>query len=386
MISAGGFDFNERPFLVLWETTRACDLACVHCRASANPNPEPGELSRHEGLELVRQVHAAGAPILVFSGGDPLKRPDLPELIREAKKFRIRTGAIPAVTPALTASRIAGLKEAGLDQSAFSLDAAEPAEHDRFRRTEGVFNRTLEAVRIAQRAGLGVQINSLVNVHNEAQLSGLIDLIETLDLVFWEVFFLVPVGRGTELPMMEAAMFEKAFKKIYELNKRVNFIVKITEAPHYRRYYHEREAGGVRQAAGMPQLHPGLRRPSGPGRSLGQAPGSVNSGKGFAFVSYQGDVYPSGFLPLRAGNIRENALRTIYQDSPLFRDLRNASLLKGRCGQCMYREICGGSRSRAYAMTGDYLAEDPCCSYVPGAVAPGSEKLSEEKVDFVRSK
>ncbi len=367
---SSGFDFSKRPFLVIWETTKACGLACVHCRAEADPNPDPDELNHEEALKLIRDVKEMGTPILVFSGGDPLRRKDLPDLIRYAKSLKIRTGAIPAVTPDLTKEKIVELAESGLSQIAFSLDAADPVEHDSFRRTTGVFDRTIESVKIANELGLNVQINSLVNVHNQESLDKLIKLIETLNIVFWEVFFLVPTGRGKDLPLLTAQKFEEAFQKIYELNKRVRFVIKVTEAPHYRRFYIEQEMKAeevdlLSIKDSRVELPAFLRRKSGPNASIGHAPDGVNSGKGFIFISKTGEVMPSGFLPIPAGNIRKKPLSDIYQNSPLLIELRDASKLKGRCGACEYKYICGGSRSRAYALTGDYLAEDPSCVYQP---------------------
>ena len=374
------FNFSERPFLVIWETTRACDLACVHCRAEAEPNPKPDELTHEEALDLVSQVRKMKTPILVFSGGDPLKRKDLPELIRYAKSLGLRTGAIPAATPALTPDSIRSLKDSGLDQIAFSLDSAVSEEHDRFRQVPGVFERTLQSVRYANERGLAVQINSLVNVHNEKQLELLIRLVEGLDIVFWEVFFLVPVGRGKELPLMSAQKFEEAFSKIYDLSQKASFVIKITEAPQYRRYYIEqrmREQGIDSRRLRLEEINlPAyLTRAKGPGGSIGRAPQGVNAGKGFVFISYNGEVLPSGFLPLSGGSIRRRSLAEIYQNAPLFRELRDPSRLKGRCGICPYREVCGGSRSRAYALTGDYLEEDSACVYQPAP--PPNEPLRD---------
>jgi len=367
------FDFNQRPFLVIWETTRACDLACVHCRAEANPRPEPDELSHEEALRLVREVREMGAPILVFSGGDPLKRSDLNELLRYAKSLGLRTGTIPAVTPNLTRERLVKLKEIGLDQIAFSLDAASAKVHDEFRRVQGVFDRTLEAVRWANELGMNVQINSLINLHNLERIDELVKLIEKLNIVFWEVFFLVPVGRGKELTLLSAPKFEEAFEKIYQLSQHCKFVIKVTEAPHYRRFIFEKEMAkrGVelrtlsdissRLPAFMVQAH-------GPRGSIGHSPQSVNSGKGFIFISYRGDVFPSGFLPVLAGSVRKQNLSEIYRNSPVLRELRDSSLLKGKCGLCVYKDMCGGSRSRVYALTGDYLEADLSCAYDPKAV------------------
>lgn len=357
------FDFNERPFLVIWETTHACDLACQHCRAQAEPEPAAHELSTDEAKKLIDDVAAMRTPILVFSGGDPLKRPDIVTLVRYAKERGIRTGVIPAATPLLTHERIRELRDAGLSQIAFSLDAATAAEHDAFRRVEGVFERTLDAVRYANLIGLPVQINSLVNVHNTEKLDELIALIETLNIVFWEVFFLVPMGRGKDLQLPSAAAFDAVFEKLYALSKRAPFVLKITEAPHFRQFVHRRNASA--RLAGTVQMPEELRKRTGPGGTIGHAPEGVNAGKGFAFVSCEGDVYPSGFLPITAGNVRYESLPAIYRDSALFQILRDVTQLKGRCRVCEYASICGGSRSRAFALTGDYLAEDPCCSYDP---------------------
>ena len=374
------FDFSKRPFLVIWETTKACGLACVHCRAEADPNPDPHELTHDEALELIRDVKEMGTPILVFSGGDPLRRKDLPELIRYAHSLKLRTGAIPAVTPDLTREKIVELQESGLSQIAFSLDAASAEEHDAFRRTAGVFDRTLASINLANELGLHAQVNSLINVHNQESLDRLIQLIEKLNLAFWEVFFLVPIGRGKDLPLLQADKFEETFAKLYALNKRVPFVIKVTEAPHYRRFYIEQEmkSQGIDPRSlketdlDLPAF---LRRRSGPGGSIGHAPDGVNSGKGFIFVSRTGEVMPSGFLPITAGSVREKSLADIYQNASLLKELRDASLLKGRCGVCPYKNLCGGSRSRAFALTGDYLAEDPGCSYQPAEFCTGHSTI-----------
>jgi radical SAM protein len=369
-IDPGNFDFDKKPFLVCWETTSACDLACVHCRASAQPEPAPDELNFEESMRLVREVHGMGTPILVFTGGDPLKKKRLDDLIRYAKSLGLKTGAIPAVTPLLTETRIRELKEAGLDQIAFSLDAPNAADHDAFRKTPGVFAKTLESIKSANACGLATQVNSLINVHNSRQIDEFIALVESLPIVFWEVFFLVPVGRGADLNLLSAEKFDEAFAKIYMLQKRVRFVVKVTEAQHYRKYVFEQKLleRGIDPRAidageiALPEL---LSRAEGPGGNIGLAPKGVNSGKGFLFVSSRGEVFPSGFLPLKAGDLRKNNLSDIYRNSPLLKELRDPALLKGKCGICPFKDFCGGSRSRAYAVTGDYLAEEPCCSYQP---------------------
>lgn len=356
-------DFNATPFIVIWETTQACDLACVHCRASAQPLPLPGELTHEEGRALIEDIAALGTTVCVLSGGDPLKRADLLDLIRHGKSQGLRMATIPAATPLLTRAVVQALRDAGLDQMALSLDASTPEAHDRFRGVAGAFQKTMEAIQWAQGVPLPVQINTVMSRHNLEDVDRLIALVQRLGIVFWEVFFLVPVGRGAQLPGLSAEEYEQVFAKLYDVARRASFTVKITEAPHFRRYDCERrlrDAGGDADAG--PSLRDGVERPP-----IGASPRAVNAGRGFAFVAYNGDVYPSGFLPLSAGNIRSIPLRTIYRLSPLMQALRDPDRLKGRCGLCEYRCICGGSRSRAYAVTGDYLAEEPCCAYQPRA-------------------
>jgi len=363
-------DFNHAPFIAIWETTQACDLACVHCRAEAQPLPLPGELSHEEGLALIDAVAELGTKILVLSGGDPLKRADLLDLIRHGKSRGLRMATIPAATPFLGRGVVYALKAAGLDQMALSLDAATAPAHDRFRGVAGAFEKTMAAVRWAHDVELPVQINSVVSQHNFADVDQLIELVQRLGIVFWEVFFLVPMGRGADIPGLSAEQYEQVFAKLYQLARRAPFIVKITEAPHFKRYYYEqrlKESGmdPHRLVWSGVELPEELRRLDGPHGTIGQAPVAVNAGKGFVFIAYNGEVYPSGFLPVSSGNVRRSPLRTIYQTSPLMQALRDPNRLKGRCGVCEYRAICGGSRSRAYALTGDPLAEEPCCAYSP---------------------
>lgn len=371
-------DFHQVPFIVIWEITQACDLACVHCRAEAQPLPLPGELSREEGLALIDAVAELGTKVLVLSGGDPLKRADLLDLIRHGKSRGLRMATIPAATPRLGRGAVYALKAAGLDQMALSLDAATPEAHDRFRGVAGAFEKTMAAIQWAHDMELPVQINSVMSQYNFADVDQLIELVQQLGIVFWEVFFLVPVGRGADIPGLSAEQYEQVFAKLYRVARRAPFIVKITEAPHFRRYYYEQrlresEIDPRRLTWNDGELPPELRRIEGPRGTLGHAPQAVNAGKGFVFIAYHGEVYPSGFLPLSAGNVRRAALRTIYQSSPLFQALRDPNRLKGRCGACEYRFICGGSRSRAYAATGDPLAEEPCCAYQPAALQPAAD-------------
>ncbi len=368
-------DFARAPFLVIWETTQACDLACVHCRASAQPLRNPGELTTQEGFRLLADTAQMGTPVFILSGGDPAKRPDLLDLVREGKRLNLRMGTIPAATPALSEDLVRDLKQAGLDQLALSLDYPQRDLHDGFRGVYGAFDKTLAAAEWAHRYSLPLQINTTLWAGSAPYLSEMAALVERLEAVFWEVFFLVPVGRGELLDGIEAKRCEELFAILYEVQKKSRFVLKVTEAPHYRRYVAQREAAAEteassaaalrRPAPGMAPMPEMLRRSEGPGHTIGLAPHGVNAGKGFVFVSHIGEVYPSGFLPVSAGNVRTQPLSEIYRDSSLMRELRDPGALHGRCGWCEYRGICGGSRSRAYALTGDYLATDPWCAYRP---------------------
>jgi len=333
----------------------------------------PEELTTEEGFKLLAETARMGTAVFVLSGGDPAKRPDLLDLVREGKRLGLRMGTVPAATPTLSAELVRDLKEAGLDQMALSLDYPRADLHDGFRCVKGAFDKTLEAAQWAHQYGLPLQINTTLWAGSAPYLSEMAELVERLEAVFWEVFFLVPVGRGEALDGIEARRCEELFAILYEVQKRSHFILKVTEAPHYRRYVAQREAEGqtARPSQGQ-SIHRGmvpmpemLRRSEGPGHTIGFAPHGVNAGKGFVFVSHLGEVYPSGFLPKSAGNVRLQGLAEIYRDAPLMRELRDPEALHGRCRQCEYRTICGGSRSRAYALTGDYLATDPWCAYQP---------------------
>lgn len=366
-------DFDKAPFLVIWETTQACGLACRHCRASAQPRRDPLELTTEEGFRVIRQTKEMGTPLIVFTGGDPAGRPDLLELVRYAKGLGLRTATIPAATEALTRELVFSLKEAGLDQLAQSLDFPDEQRHDAFRGVPGAFARTMDAVRWAHEAGLPLQINTTVCAETAPDLERMAGFVGGLGIVFWEVFFLVPTGRGSVLTGLAPEECERIFSILYEAQSKSSFIVKVTEAPHYRRHVAQRvrraagEAGRPRGPVTMPSM---LTTSEGPGHTVGLAPRGVNSGNGFLFVSHRGEVFPSGFLPVRAGSIRESGLAEIYREHPLFRALRDPDALTGRCGRCEFRRICGGSRSRAFALTGDPFETDPWCVYQPARSVP----------------
>lgn len=361
-------DYNQQPFLVIWEVTQACDLACKHCRAAAQPNRNPDELSTDEGKRLIDQIADMHVPLFVITGGDPIKRPDVYELVRYATRAGVHAALTPSATPLLTREVIFKLKEAGLARLAVSLDGSTPEIHDAVRGVPGAYARTLDVVRWANEADLPIQIHTTVSRHNAHDLGPLSQLASRLNIVMWSVFFLVPLGRGKVEEMLTGEEFEQVFARLYELSKQVPFQIKTTEAMHYRRYLLQHNLEEHQQHSQGPHGH----TPDAPRKNIGWATRRVNDGRGFVFISHLGEVYPSGFLPLSGGNIRRQPLSSIYRESPVFRSLRDLTLLKGKCGACEYKEICGGSRARAYATSGDLLAEEPCCIYQPRNYHPAA--------------
>jgi len=346
--------FDQAPWLVIWEVTRACDLACVHCRASADPVRHPLELSTAEGRDLLEQIRQFGDPLMIFTGGDPLKRPDLFELLEYSVGLGLRTTLSPSPTPLLTGQAIERFRRCGVARISISVDGPDAESHDGFRGVSGSFARAMFALGEARRLGLSTQVNTTVSRHNLGRLEEMADLVEASGAQMWDVFFLVPTGRAQSRDELSAAEFEEVFAFLYERSRRAPFVIKTTEAMHYRRYAAQRrkaEGDGRRSAGEENPLH----------RSLG-----INSGRGFVFISRTGEIYPSGFLPVSAGNVRRRRLVEVYREAPLFHVLRDSSLLRGKCGRCLYKNLCGGSRSRAYALSGDYLAEDPRCAHQPG--------------------
>jgi radical SAM protein len=390
----GGLNYDEAPFLAIWEITQSCDLACKHCRAAAQPIAHPDQLSTAEGKALIDQIADLHVPIFVFTGGDPLKRDDIYDLIRYASEKNVKVAVTPSATPLLTREAIFKMKEAGLVRLGISLDGSTPEIHDAFRGLPGAWARTIQAIEWANEAGVPIQVHTTISRHNAHDLDNLCALFEKLAIVMWNVFFLVPVGRGQLDDLLSGEEFEQVFGKIYELSHRVSFQIKTTEAMHYRRYLlqHNLEERRMGHGHGLPQgaahaYEPGMPTSDAQTRNAGWATRRVNDGKGFLFVSHVGNVYPSGFLPIHAGNIRQTPLAEIYRNASIFKALRDTGRLEGKCGACEYKEICGGSRARAYALTGDPLAQEPCCIYQPKNWNPltDQEENGDRKPEYFES-
>ena len=371
-----GVDFNVKPFVVIWENTRACDLACVHCRAAAQSRRSKFELTTEQGFALIDQIAQIQPKVFVLTGGDPLKREDTYDMIAYAKGKGLEPSLTPSATPLLTDGAISRMKRRGLARMAVSLDASRADLHDAFRRVPGSFDITLRAVRQAAREEIPVQVNTTVTRRTIDDLPRMVDLLQELNINMWSVFFVVPTGRAKSADLVTPKEVEDLFEFLYDTSKRVSFAIRTTEAMHYRRYQLQRmmadhgvplrrdASTGLIDASTLFTQRPMLGVQAQP-NAVSRAPRGVNEAKGFVFISHIGDVYPSGFLPLKAGNIKQESLAQIYERSPLFLSLRDSHNLKGKCGRCEFRDLCGGSRARAWATTGDVFAEDPLCAYQP---------------------
>jgi radical SAM protein with 4Fe4S-binding SPASM domain len=341
-----GTDYDEAPRVLTWEVTRACGLTCDHCRADAVPDRHPDELSTAEGKQLLEDATRFDPePVVVFSGGDPLERPDLFELVEHATSLGLTTGVTPAPTDNLDRDAVQRFADAGVHRMALSLDGATPRRHDEFRGEDGSFERVMRAAEWAADAGLSLQVNTTVTAETVHDLDAVAELVADLGAVMWEVFFLVPIGRGTELEGLGPVEADQVLTWLYRRARDAPFRVITVEAPQYRRVAAEVERA---ESGEDPRV------------------GSTRAGKGFLFVSHTGEVYPSGFLPEAVGDVREDDLVELYREAPLLKMLRNADAFEGPCRTCEWRSRCGGSRSRAHAVTGDPLESDPLCPLVVG--------------------
>jgi radical SAM protein len=373
-------DFDRRPFTVIWETTRACDLACAHCRAEANPQRSKDELTFEEVQQLVQNVKAFGTPypLLILTGGDPAKRTDIFDIIAHARAEGLRVAMTPSATPLVNREAVKRFADAGLVRLALSLDGKEAQTHDSFRGVTGSFNRTLKILEWCREFGLETQIHTTVTRHVLHELPAIAELIAERGIKLWALFLLIAVGRAARPEIrrlnLDARQFESLFHWLYDLTKRAPFDVTPREGYHYRRVLLQRRAAelGVTAEALLVNAENKRWTPTDLASSIQatrivRAPLGVNDGKGILFISHQGDVQPSGFLNLVAGNVRSQCLTDIYRSSDVFMRVRDYAQIKGKCGVCEFRSICGGSRSRAYALTGDPMRSDPFCVYQPAA-------------------
>jgi radical SAM protein len=345
--------YSDAPRNVYWEMTIACDLVCKHCRAESIPCRDPQELTTEDGKALMRDVKTMGS-MMILTGGDPMKREDLLDLIAYARDIRLPLGITPSTTPTLTRDIVRQFRMLGVAAMGMSLDGPNAEVHDTFRGVPGTFEHSIKALQWAKEFHLQVQVNTTVTQETLPHLPSLYRLLreEAYPPVRrWTLFLLVPVGRGAALGLPSAEDVENLFAWVYSLSRDAPFHVSTIEAPHYRRYWIQRR---LEEGLSFEEIQR-------PGKRMGFG---VRDGNGVIFVSHKGEVYPAGFLPAPfLGNVREKLLSDIYRNSPLLMELRDMDRVTGKCGCCEFRWICGGSRARAYAVTGNYLAEEPLCVY-----------------------
>ena len=344
--------FRSRPLQVTWEMTRACGWKAAPARPARNAPRRAYQFSTAEAFHLIEDVAAMHLPLLALTGGDPLTRPDLFPIIEFASRHSVRTSLTLLPTPLLEPSIISELKTCGLMRVGFWLHGSSPALNDSYWGIPGLHRRTLDIIGTCHEEQLPVQVNTVVSRRNFSDLDSMIELLTRLDVVLWNVVFFVPASREEAGAMLSAQEHEEVFAKLYAASKHVHFQIKTTEGQHYQRYLLQQR---VRESRGR------LTETD----VITCAPKGVSDGKGMVFVNYQGEAYPSRFLPLSGGDLTRQSLSDVYCESPLFVSLRDSSRLKGKCGRCPARNVCGGSRARAYVMTGDLFASDPCCAFEP---------------------
>lgn len=351
MVARNEIDLDRAPLIVFYELTRACDLVCQHCRACAQSQRDPAELDTRQSMRLISLLtDFQRPPMLVMTGGDPFKRDDLFELITHARKVGLEVAITPSATPLVTEPALRELHRLGIHRLAVSLDGVDAATHDAFRGVSGSYARTFEIIETARRIGIPLQINTTLVQSNVHQIDAMANLLAGQQIVLWSVFFLVPVGRGLSQQRLDAEQCENAFVKLHRHAQTQSYAVKTTEAPHYRRYVLQQKKSGDPNQAVRPSAYAAM---------------GVNDGKGIMFISHTGQMYPSGFLPLECGRFPLDTPTDVYQRSSLFMALRDASRLEGKCGWCEYRQICGGSRARSFALTNDPFASEPDCIHQP---------------------
>jgi len=367
-------NFDRAPRLVFWETTKACPLACVHCRAIAQRDPAPDELTTDEGKAIIDELAGAPRPIpvLVLTGGDCLQRPDLGELTEYAKNLSVPVAISPSVSPSLNADSLSMLHAHGVRSASLSLDGGVAETHEQIRQIPGHFADTLRAISLLQEHGFAVQVNSAVMAKNVREFADIAALLVRHEVRTWEVFFLISIGRGHAIAEIESEEYEDVCHFLVDAAQ-YGMTVRTVEAPFFRRV---RDWRAWRTDSSLDpsvefglgplyrELRARLRQQMGEPTSRVLAPTvATRDGKGIVFVGHDGRVYPAGFLPLPLGSVREKGLLEIYREDPLLKAIRSAEF-PGRCGHCEYADECGGSRARAYAATGDPLADDPACQHL----------------------
>ncbi|RPI56011.1 MAG: radical SAM protein [Chloroflexi bacterium] len=373
------------PHIVAWESTGACNLACVHCRASAQTIPAADELTTGEAFGLIDQLAELGRPILVISGGEPLMRPDIFDIAAYGTRRGLRVAVSPNGT-LLTHAAVGELIKTGVRRISVSIDGSTAARHDAIRGVPGAFDEAMAGLARCREAGLGFQLNTTVMRQTRDDLAAVRDLAVRIGAEAWHVFMLVPTGRGKIDDEVSPGEYEAILNEIYSMTLSSPIPIRVTCGPHFQRIVAQNRRDQLRGRARPNLVQPGNASPGHPGGNgtsghPGRHPGGLDAttrgclaGDGYCFISYRGDVTPCGYFPAVAGNLRRQSFRDIYVESTLFRTLRDLEGYGGKCGACEFLRACGGCRARAYSLTGDYLAEEPYCVHQPRKLRAAGQK------------
>jgi heme b synthase len=351
-----------RPRLVFWELTTGCNLKCIHCRASASAAISPDDLNYAESCRIIDQLAAYAPLILVLSGGEPLMRPDVFELAKRAGSNNIRV-ALATNGTMVDGAMAERIKDAGIQRVAISLDGANSRTHDEFRGEAGAFDAAIQGLKHLKEIGISTQINTTVSRHNAGELPEILDLALSLGTAAFHLFLLVPVGCGltiAEEQSIKGEESERILNWFYDRSLDSNIELKATCAPHYYRIVRQRRAEARRAGEQLAEL---------PSHGMNAMTRGCLAGSGVCFISHRGEVYPCGYLPVAAGDLRRQEFKSVWESSPVFASLRDTGNLEGKCGVCEFKQVCMGCRARSYGMTGNYLGEEPFCVYEPRQLA-----------------
>lgn len=347
-------NFENGPRIIFWELTEGCNLKCIHCRATAQPERSPDEMSTEKAFQVIDEIAACGNPLLILTGGEPLYRPDFFEIATYANQKGLSV-AMASNGTLITEEIAEKIKAAGIRRVAISFDGPSPEIHDQFRGLEGSFEQALKGASHVKKQGIQLQFNTTITSHNVEYLEDMIDLSKKNMVDALHLFMLVPVGCGVQIVesnMLSSDRYEEVLEWFYDRSREVDFEIRATCAPHYYRIMRQKaKERGERvtvQSHGMAAVTKGCL-----------------AGTSVCFVSHKGDVRPCGYLPLKAGSVIDQSFGDIWKDSALFQQLRDSSLIEGKCGQCEYIQVCSGCRARAHYETGNFLSEEPYCNYTP---------------------
>lgn len=376
-IAASEGNHQQNPFIVIWEMTRSCKLKCLHCQLKTQMERDPDELTFEEGKHLIDEIRELNNPLLLLTGGDVFSRPDFFDLAEYGRNKGLNMAIAASAAHHITKDVLKRSAEIGISRWSFYLDGPDSHSHDALCGVPGTFDLTLSSLKYLREIGMQTQVNTVVSKINYDKIEEIGHLVKNLDLASWNIIMMVPTFGNQEVPPLTASEHELFFQWLYDYSSIVPFKVKTTYGEHYERVVIQNKMRQMRINSHGKEIQQALQEgPAGVQKLLNYRPYVLNEGKGTIYINHNGDVYPSRIMPIKAGNVKEELLKVIYRFSPLFKKLQNPDLLKGKCGICEFRYVCGGNRSRAYNLTGDYLQSEPSCVFMPQKAYLLHEKVS----------